>query len=50
MTNDIDPRCQCGSTDIEHAYDGKWKCENCGRFHDAKALDRMVEKERARVQ
>jgi len=46
MTLEI--KCICGSGDIEHAFDSKWKCNGCGRFHAPDALDRMADKARAK--
>ena len=40
-------RCVCGETKIRHSHGYKWKCEACGRFHDADALDRLADRTRA---
>jgi len=42
-------RCTCGSGDISHSHGQKWKCGDCGRFHDGKKMDRLADKARAKV-
>lgn len=39
--------CVCGRTEIEHSHGNLWKCEACGRFHDAEELDRLAEDTRS---
>jgi hypothetical protein len=39
--------CICGKSNIRHAFHNKWKCESCGRFHDAAAMERLAERTQA---